>query len=126
VLQAEDMEKAQKAQEWAQKLADSVNLARDLVNELANILGTEEFAARIKTLTEFGVSVDILDEKKLEKAGLAALLGVARGSQRPAQLAVMQWNGGPRQRTDRVLLSAMGLFLMRVAFRSNRLPVWKK
>lgn len=119
------MEKAQKAQEWAQKLADSVNLARDLVNELANILGTEEFAARIKTLTEFGVSVDILDEKKLEKAGLAALLGVARGSQRPA-LAVMQWNGGPRQRTDRVLLSAMGLFLMRVAFRSNRLPVWKK
>jgi len=94
VLQAENVSEAQKAFERAQKLAGAVNWTRDLVNEPANILGTEEFTARIETLTAFGIKVDILDEKELEKSGLAALLGVARGSRRPARLAIMHWNGG--------------------------------
>lgn len=93
LLQAEDVQKARKAFERAQQLAEAVNWTRDLVNEPANILGTEEFTAQIEGLTKLGIKVDILDEKKLEKAGLAALLGVARGSRRPARLAIMHWVG---------------------------------
>jgi leucyl aminopeptidase len=69
-------------------------LARDLINEPANILGTLEFAAKAKELSRLGVKVEILTEKEMKKLGMGALLGVAQGSARPPRLAVMQWNGG--------------------------------
>jgi leucyl aminopeptidase len=36
----------------------------------------------------------VLDEKKLKKLGMGALLGVGQGSAKPPRLIVMQWNGG--------------------------------
>ncbi len=74
--------------------AEGVCLARDLVNEPANMLGPVEFAARIKDLEGLGVRVDILTEKEMKKLGMGALLGVAQGSPRGARLAVMHWDGG--------------------------------
>lgn len=85
---------AKKAFVAAQATVNGVLLARDLVNEPANILGPAEFAARIKALEALGVRVEILTEKEMKKAGMGALLGVAQGSPRGARLAVMQWNGG--------------------------------
>lgn len=93
-LLVKDSATALRALDKAQILADSVILARDLVNEPANILGTEECAAQIKALAEFGIEVDILDKAALEQAGLRALLAVAQGSERPPYLAVMRWSGG--------------------------------
>ena len=78
----------------AEAIADGVTLARDLVNEPANILGTLEFAAKAKELEQLGVKVEILTEKEMKKLGMAALLGVAQGSVRPPRLAIMHWNGG--------------------------------
>ncbi|MEZ5811009.1 MAG: leucyl aminopeptidase [Rhizobiaceae bacterium] len=75
-------------------VAGGVELARDLVNEPANILGPVEFAAKAKALTRLGVKVEILTEREMRKLGMGALLGVAQGSVRPPRLAVMQWNGG--------------------------------
>ena len=69
-------------------------LARDLVNEPANVLGPVEFAARAKELEALGVKVEILTEKEMKKLGMGALLGVAQGSARPPRLVVMHWNGG--------------------------------
>ncbi|MEP6565503.1 MAG: leucyl aminopeptidase [Mesorhizobium sp.] len=73
---------------------DGVILARDLVNEPANVLGPLEFAARAKELEALGVKVEILAEKEMKKLGMGSLLGVAQGSPRGARMAVMQWNGG--------------------------------
>ncbi|CCM75018.1 leucyl aminopeptidase [Rhizobium mesoamericanum] len=78
----------------AQAVAAGVNLARDLVNEPPNVLGPVEFAARARGLEKFGVEVEILTEKEMQKLGMGALLGVAQGSVRPPRLAVMQWKGG--------------------------------
>lgn len=69
-------------------------LARDLVNEPANVLGTVEFAARAAALAEHGVDVEVLDEPALRERGMHALLCVAQGSARPPRLVVMQWKGG--------------------------------
>jgi leucyl aminopeptidase len=85
---------AKKAYATAEAIADGVLLARDLVNEPANILGTLEFAAKAKDLEKLGVKVEILTEKEMKKLGMAALLGVAQGSVRPPRLAVMHWDGG--------------------------------
>ncbi|MFC5384377.1 leucyl aminopeptidase [Aquamicrobium segne] len=75
-------------------VVDGVNLARDLVNEPANILGPVEFASRLEALAELGVKVEVLTEKEMKKAGMGALLGVAQGSPRGARLVVMRWEGG--------------------------------
>jgi leucyl aminopeptidase len=69
-------------------------LARDLVNEPANVLGTEEFAEHAKALAEFGLKVEVLDERQLKKLGMNSLLAVAQGSERPPRVVVMQWAGG--------------------------------
>ncbi|MCU0830629.1 MAG: leucyl aminopeptidase [Rhizobiaceae bacterium] len=75
-------------------VADGVVLARDLVNEPANVLGPVEFAAEAQKLEALGVKVTILTEKEMKKLGMGALLGVAQGSVRPARLAIMEWMGG--------------------------------
>src|SRR5690606_41098669 len=51
----------------AQAVADGVVLARDLVNEPANVLGTLEFAAKARELEALGVKVEILTEKEMRK-----------------------------------------------------------
>ena len=85
---------AKKAFADADAVAGGVLLARDLVNEPANILGPVEFAAKAKELETLGVKVEVLTEKEMKKLGMGALLGVAQGSVRPPRLVVMQWNGG--------------------------------
>ena len=73
---------------------DGTLLARDLINEPANVLGPVEFAARAAELAQLGVQVEILEPEALEQLGMASLLCVAQGSDRPARLVVMQWRGG--------------------------------
>lgn len=88
-----DAAKARKV--WARQsaVADGVLLARDLVNEPANVLGTAEFADKAAELEALGVTVDVLTEKQMKKLGMRALLGVNQGSVRPPRLVVLHWNG---------------------------------
>ena len=72
---------------------DGVFFTRNLVNEPANILSTVEFSKRLKKLSDLGVSVEILEEKKLEELGMNGLLGVGQGSANPSKVVVMSWKG---------------------------------
>ncbi|MCL6706812.1 leucyl aminopeptidase [Pseudomonas sp. R2.Fl] len=89
-----DVAAARKAFQEAEVIADGVILARNLVNEPANVLGPEEFAAQARELEKLGVEIEVLGEKEMKKLGMGALLGVAQGSVRPPRLVVMQWKGG--------------------------------
>ncbi|HTZ01628.1 MAG TPA: leucyl aminopeptidase [Xanthobacteraceae bacterium] len=86
------------AKAWAIKeaIADGVVLARDLVNEPANVLYPAEFARRASALTKLGVNVEVLDVAAMKKLGMGALLGVGQGSAHDSKLVVMRWNGGKR------------------------------
>jgi len=77
-------------------VADGIDMARDLVNEPANVLYPEEFARRATTLRKFGVAVEVLDRKAMMKIGMCALLGVGQGSARESRTVVMRWNGGKK------------------------------
>ncbi|MEJ2624503.1 MAG: leucyl aminopeptidase [Pseudolabrys sp.] len=77
-------------------VADGVELARDLVNEPANVLYPVEFARRAATLKKVGVHVEVLDEPALKKIGMGALLGVGQGSAHDSRVVVMRWNGGKK------------------------------
>ncbi len=72
------------------------HLARNLVNEPANVLFPAEFAKRAKTLTKTGIKVEVLTPVQMKRLGMRALLGVAQGSEHEARLVVMRWNGGKR------------------------------
>jgi leucyl aminopeptidase len=83
---------------WARSgaIADGVVLARDLVNEPANVLYPGEFARRVSGLAKLGLGVEVLDVAAMKKLGMGALLGVGQGSVHESKLVVMRWNGGKR------------------------------
>ncbi|MBI4921369.1 MAG: leucyl aminopeptidase [Devosia nanyangense] len=75
-------------------VAEGTILARDLINEPANVLGTVEFAERAAALGALGVGIEVLGEAELRALGMEAMLAVAQGSPRPPRLVVMRWTGG--------------------------------
>ncbi|WP_185983250.1 leucyl aminopeptidase [Aureimonas mangrovi] len=96
VLAVSDPQAATAAYEIAAAVGEGVVLARDLVNEPANILTTTEYASRIEALAEHGLEVEILDEAAMRDLKMHALLGVAQGSPMPPRLCIMRWNGGTK------------------------------
>jgi leucyl aminopeptidase len=86
---------AKKLMARLEAVAEGVFLTRDLVSEPANILYPETLAERCRELEALGVEVDVLDEKRMRKLGMGALLGVAQGSARPPRLVTMSWKGAP-------------------------------
>jgi len=84
---------AKRAYQPLEKTAAAVFMTRDLVSEPANVIYPETLAAEAGRLAEFGVDVEILDEHKMRKLGMNALLAVGQGSARPPRVVVMQWQG---------------------------------
>jgi leucyl aminopeptidase len=91
-----NVESARKAWAGRQAIADGVVIARDLVNEPANVLYPEEFARRAIKLRKAGVLVEVLDMRAMKKLGMNALLGVGQGSAHESRVVVMRWNGGKK------------------------------
>jgi leucyl aminopeptidase len=79
-------------------LAEGIFFTRDLVNEPANTLTTDEFAARLGAMGEMGLEVEILGEPELAELGCKALLAVGQGSESESKLVVMKWMGGGDER----------------------------
>ncbi|MFJ9853137.1 leucyl aminopeptidase [Streptomyces sp. NPDC101150] len=75
------------AAERAQALAAEINRARDLINTPSNGLDPKSFAAEAQAAAkEFGLKVEVLDEKALKKGGYGGLMGVGQGSEAPPRL----------------------------------------
>lgn len=75
-------------------IAEGVVFARDLVNEVPNVLYPESYANILaKELKPLGVQVEIFDEKKMAKLGFGAHLAVGMGSARPPRVVILRWNG---------------------------------
>jgi leucyl aminopeptidase len=91
-----DPKAAQKAFAPLDAIREGNHLARDLVNEPANVVFPAEFANRAKALSKAGVKVEILTPAQMKKLGMHALLGVAQGSPHEARMVVMRWDGGKR------------------------------
>ncbi len=85
---------AKKAFAYWSAIASGNHVARDLVNEPANVLTPPEFAKRAKELSKLGVKIEVLTPAQMKKLGMNALLGVALGSPHEARLVVMRWDGG--------------------------------
>ncbi len=90
-----DPNAARKAHDPLGKIGDAVFVVRDLVSEPGNVIYPESLAKEAQKLSEIGVKVEVLGEKKMRELGMGALLGVGQGSEKESQLVVMQWDGAP-------------------------------
>ena len=90
-------------------VAQGIFLARDLVNEPANMLGPVEFAERVRELASAGVEVEVLDEDQLRALKMGALLAVGQGSDRPSRVVVMQWHGAKSKRAKTLAFVGKGV-----------------
>ena len=93
----------------ASNVADGIILARDLVNEPANVLYPETLAERaVEVGKESGFEVEVFDEKQIEELGMKAFLEVGKGSVHKPRLIVMRYMGNANS-DERVGLVGKGL-----------------
>lgn len=81
-----------------EKIIDSVNFARDLVNGNADDINTD---ALVKTAEDLAaqfskVKVHVLRKKELKKEGLGLLLAVSRGAVIEPALIILEYMGDPK------------------------------
>ncbi len=89
-------------------ISSSFALARDLVNEPPNSLNARTFSALAKKKAkENGLTFESLDNKKLAKNNLAAILAVNAGSKEEARLVTLKYS--PPQARKSVLLVGKGV-----------------
>lgn len=76
-------------------IADATNLARDWVNEPADVVDSVylENAARKIAAANKKISLKVLNQAEMKKLGLNALLGVNAGSVNPPKMLIIEYKG---------------------------------
>lgn len=78
--------------------AEATVFVRDLCNHPSNILTPTRVASEAKTIAKAeGITITILERKEIERLGMGALLGVARGSQEPPKFIILEYNGSKKK-----------------------------
>jgi leucyl aminopeptidase len=74
--------------------AEATVFVRDLCNHPSNVLTPTRVADEAKTIAKAeGITIKILEQREMERLGMGALLGVARGSQEPPKFIILEYNG---------------------------------
>ena len=85
--------------------AESAALVKDLVAEPANVINPSTLSKICVDLAKCGIEVQVLDEAKLKKLKMNALLGVGQGSTIPSKVVVMHWQGA---KSDKKKIALVG------------------
>lgn len=93
-----------------QAIAEGNLLARELVNEPANVLTPAELAERTVIVgEECGFEVEIFDRKEIENLEMEAFISVGKGSVNEPKLIVMRYMGNPEAKDNVLGLVGKGL-----------------
>ena len=88
-----------------QAIASGVGLAREFANRPANVCTPTFLGDEAKRLgKEFGLDVQVLDRKAIEKLGMGSFLSVTNGSEEPPRFIVMQYHGAGKKDAPVVLV----------------------
>lgn len=92
------------------QIADGIVLARNLVNEPANVMYPEVLAEEaVKAGKESGFEVEVHGLEKIKELKMEAFLNVAKGSAKEPKLIVMRYMGNPEQKGEILGLVGKGL-----------------
>ncbi|MEO8341008.1 MAG: leucyl aminopeptidase [Nitrospirota bacterium] len=85
--------------------AEATVFVRDLCNHPANVLTPTKVASEATSIAKTeNISIKILEQKEMERLGMGALLGVARGSQEPPKFIILEYNGTKKKDERPVVL----------------------
>ncbi len=93
IVLCNDPSELQKKFERFRAIAEGLFYAKNLTAEPPNVLFPAAYAEKVKELEMLGVTVEILDEKALEKIGMTAVLAVGKGSCHAPRVAILKWMG---------------------------------
>src|SRR5262245_59547701 len=80
-----------KALEQGRMIGESINWARQLINEPSNRKPPRVIADRAREMaSDAGLVTDVLDEKRIRELQMGALLGVSQGSDEPPRFVVLK------------------------------------
>src|SRR6266550_9226660 len=109
VVEGGDKKALQQGAERGRIIGEAANFTRDLAHEPGGYLTPTILAARAqKVAKKFGLSIDVLDQRQMEKLGMGSLLGVSRGSDEPPKLIVMKYEPRKAGRKQKGLLALVG------------------
>src|SRR6266446_6508804 len=92
VIEGADEKVLKRGAERGRIVGESVNFTRDLANEPGVFMTPTILAERATEVAKkFGLSIDVLDQRRMEKLGMGSLLGVSRGSDEPPKLIVLKY-----------------------------------
>jgi leucyl aminopeptidase len=95
----------QKALARGEALANGVELARECANRPGNVCTPTYLAEQAKALgKEFGLKVEVLERKDVEKLGMGSFVAVAKGSAEPLKFIVLRYDGGGKNKAPVVLV----------------------
>ena len=106
VLQASNSDSNRQVVSYGQHTAEGINTARRLGDLPGNIC-TPDFLAKEsrKLARQFErIQVSVLDEKKMQQLGMGALLSVSAGSEQPARLIAIEYQGAAKNQRPHVLV----------------------
>ena len=90
-------------------VGESINFTRDLANEPGAYMTPTDMADRAREIAnEFGLSIDVLDEDRMEQEGMGSLLSVTRGSEQPAKLIILKYTPANAPADSKELLAFVG------------------
>ena len=107
IIAASDSEvrRMRTAVERAVIISKAVYFARDLVSTPSNEMTPSDIARRAKqAVVSKKVRLTVLDNRKMEKLGMNALLSVARGSMEPARFIILEYNGARKAEKPYVIV----------------------
>ena len=75
-------------------IGEATAIARNMVNEPANTMTPSAMAGIARQVAEeYGLAFEVLDNADMKARGMGAFIGVAQGSEEPAKLIVMTYEG---------------------------------
>ncbi len=84
--------------------------ARNMVNEPANHMTPSRMAeAAQEVATNQGLKIEIMDNAQMKKMGMGAFMGVAQGTDEPAKLIVLWYDGDPSHPENNLGLIGKGI-----------------
>ncbi len=95
-----DLAEGEKAVSDGIAIANGMELTRNLGNHPANVCTPSYLEQEALTLAKRhrNLSVEVLNESKMEKLGMGALLSVTRGTKEDAKLIVFKYNGAKKEK----------------------------
>ena len=93
-----------------QAIAEATMIARNMVNEPANAMTPTSMAEVARSVAEEnGLGFETLDNADMREMGMGAFMGVAQGSDEPAKLIVLTYQGDPDNPENNLGLIGKGI-----------------